>query len=181
MAEGTVIPVPTQPDWGCGWSPPGWCGHNQAWEAKMASWDIRDKAWDTKEDASYEAFELGLAKMPWVNYDLNARLDSQAAMQKAGLDNQAAEYKAGLNQVVALSQGDVRQDIAAERSQEREIKNLAVLDFLNRGQKVDAQMAAGYNEVLLTQAWVRDDTVETAVKNNVELAKVMTLFNYPTA
>jgi hypothetical protein len=143
-------------DWGCGWWPPGWYGHHQAWETS-------NQAWDKKANAAFEAYEIALVQYPWESAKLTARLD-----------NHAAEHNDGLNQGVALQQGDIREAIATAQIQAQEINKLAVLDFMSRGQKVDAQMAAGYNEVLLTQAWVRDDTVETALAQNVQAMQMAT-------
>jgi len=155
MAEPTVIvpPAPTPTPsvaWGCGWWPPGWYGHHQAWETS-------NQAWDKKANAAFEAYELALAQYPWESAKLTARLD-----------NHAVEYKDGLNQAVALQAGDSRNDITARNSQEREINKLAVLDYMDKAHRISAQESAGYNEVLLTQAWVRDDITEQALKQNVE-------------
>lgn len=152
--------------WLCG-GQRGHVGHNDdAWETKAI-------AWDTKENASYEAFELALAEKPYYYQHLaeeialgGAKLD----LRGEKLDNTLALALAGIES----KRVGVEDRIDARASQALETRELAVLQYLDTSKWFDASVVYSYNELLSEAKWAANDWIETALRNNVDLARTVT-------
>lgn len=145
----------------------GHVGHNDdAWETKAI-------AWDTKENASYESFELALAEKPYYYQHLaeeialgGAKLD----LRSEKLDNTLALANAG-NEAKRIGVED-RTD--ARASQALEVRELAVLQYLDSSKFLDVSGINSFNQLLREQTWAANDWIETALRNNVDLARTVT-------
>jgi len=153
-------------DWSYYWcfgGPRSHGGHNDAWETKAI-------AWDTKENASYEAFELALAEKPYYYQHLAEEIAQGSADVKAKLDSTLA---------LAIAANDtkrigVEDRVDARASQALETRELAVLQYLDTSKWFDASVINSYNQVLREQTWAANDWIETALRNNVDLARTVT-------
>jgi len=141
----------------------GHVGHNDdAWETKAI-------AWDTKENAAFEAFELGLARLPYY-YE---HLGEEIAQKTDKLDSTLALALAA-NAAKALG---VEDRVDARASQTMETRELAVLQYLDTSKWFDASVVNSFNQLLREQTWAANDWIETALRNNVELARIVATGN----
>jgi hypothetical protein len=145
----------------------GHVGHNDdAWETKAI-------AWDTKENASYEAFQLAMAEKPYYYQHLGEEIALAVAkldLRGEKLDNALALAQVS-NEAKSIGVED-RKD--ARASQALEIRELAALQYLDSSKFLDVSGINSFNQLLREQTWAANDWIETALRNNVDLARTVT-------